>query len=346
MYKLLNYSVYLVFRLFMALGMVLPMGPTFAFLRVMAHAAWHFLGPLRKLALRNLEIAFGKEKSPAERKRIAREALVNLFYSAGEFLFMSRLAKNWKEHFTFEGDDVIEDNIIHKRPFFCFGGHLGGWTNLMMMTERFKRHSIRGAAVMRPQRNPYIDRYLRELPLKYKNGSMFISPRGTGKVIEKFIMEGGVVGFYMDQESRRKQGIQVDFFGLPAYSHVVPGYLAWKHRLPMYPSWFIRKKPGHNHLVFRKPLEFVYTGDKEADIREVTQRIVKECEDTIRQYPEQWLWFHNRWKRTLGEDQPKKDRKKKIKSGQYLTSSQLLKMMDEEIGGSALSSPQGEKKDE
>ena len=75
-----------------------------------------------------------------------------------------------------------------------------------------------------------------------------------------------------------------------------------------------------------------YTGDKEKDIREVTRRIVKEVENTIRQYPEQWLWFHNRWKRTLGEDKPKKSRKARIDSGQYLTSAQLLKQMDEEIG--------------
>jgi KDO2-lipid IV(A) lauroyltransferase len=336
MLKALNYLVYLLFRGFVLLGNVLPMRPTFAVSAWLATIAYYLLGSRRKTALRNLEMAFGDKLTARERDRLARQAMVNLVYSAVEFLFMWRIAENWQEHFIFEGDEVIEQNIINKRPFFVFGGHLGGWMMLAMVGERWKKFNVRGGCVMRPQRNPYIDAYIRGLAKRYGDSS-FIGTRGTGKVIEKMIMDGGLVGFYMDQESKRKQGILVDFFGMPAYSHVVPGYLAWKHRIPMYPFWIVRTKPGYFHVIYREPIKMDYTGDKEKDIREVTQRIVKEVEDTIRQHPEQWLWFHNRWKRTLGEDQPKKSRKKKIESGDYLTSAQLLKMMDQEIG---------EKKDE
>jgi len=333
-YKILNYTVYLVVRGLHLAGKILPMRPTFAAAWLFANIAYYALPGLRKVALKNLEIAFGKEKSLQERKRISRLAMVNLVYSVTEFVFFDRIAKNWQKYFTFEGDDMIEAHIINKKPFFVFGGHLGGWMMIGMVAERWQKFGVKAAVVIRPQRNPYIDKYIRDIAKRFN--ATAIGTKGTGKVIEKMIMDGGLVGFYMDQESRHKQGIKVDLFGMPAFSHVVPGYLAWKHRIPMFPFWMPRTKPGYFRVIYKPSIKFDYTGDKERDIQEVTQRVVKEVEDTIREYPEQWLWFHNRWKRTLGEDEfeknKKKGRKKLIREGQYLTSSQLLKMMDEEIG--------------
>jgi len=328
MLKAINYLVYLLARGYFALGKVLPMRPTFGFFWLMGNLIYFLLRGRRKIALRNLEIAFGKEKSEKERRRICRQAFINAAYTAGELMFMDRICKNWKEHFSFEGDEMIDECIQKKQAFFVFGGHMGGWMMIAMVPQRF---GIGGGVVIRPQRNPYLDRFLRNLVAKY--GGVMINTRGTGKLIEKMIMEGKLVGFYMDQEARRKQGIQVDFFGLPAWSHVVPGYLAWKHRIPMFPFWIIRKKPGYFHAIFRKPIEFTYSGDKEKDVREVTQRIVKEVERTIREHPEQWFWVHNRWRRTLGEVRKESRwRRRMIEKGEYLTSAQVLKMMDEEIG--------------
>jgi len=326
--KALNYLEYLFARGFFALGKILPMEPTFRFYRGVGIIAYYLFRGRRKIAMRNLEIAFGREKSLEERKRICKMAFINASYAVGEFMFFDRICTNWRKHFTFEGDEMIDECIRKKQGFFVFGGHLGGWMMIAMVPQRF---GVQGGVVIRPQRNPYIDRFLRNLVAKY-NGIM-INTRGTGKLIEKMILDGKLVGFYMDQESRRKQGIQVDFFGLPAWSHVVPGYLAWKHRIPMFPFWIIRKKPGYFHAIFRNPIEFTYSGDKEKDVREVTQRIVKEVECAIREYPEQWFWVHNRWRRTLGEvKKEKKWRRKLIEKGEYITSAQVLKLMDEEIG--------------
>ncbi len=44
------------------------------------------------------------------------------------------------------------------------------------------------------------------------------------------------------------------------------------------------------------------TGDEAADIVANTQRFTHEIERYVRQYPEQWLWVHRRWKtRPAGE---------------------------------------------
>jgi len=327
MLKALNYIVYLIFRAVWIWGKILPMKPVFALARLLGNLGYYLLPGRRKIALRNLEIAFGKDKTEAERRRICRSSFISLCYSGAEFFFIERITRNWEKHFTFQGDRMIDDCIRSHQAFFVFGGHLGGWMMISMVPRRF---GVSGGVVIRPQRNPYIDRFLRQLVAKYQG--LMINTRGTGKQIEKMIMQGNLIGFYMDQQSRRKQGIPVDFFGIPAYSHIVPGYLAWKHRIPMFPFWMPRTRPGQFTTIFRKPVEFVYSGDQEKDIQEVTRRIVKEIENTIREYPEQWLWAHNRWSRTLGgEKVSKKRRKKQIAEGVYLTSKEILKQMDQEM---------------
>ncbi len=320
MANVLNYISYLLIRLFMATFAALPMSFGFAFAKALGVAGYYLLPGRRKIALENLELALGAERTEEERERIARESFINAAYSAMEMIHFERIIAEWKERFSFEGDELIDEMIRKKKGFFVFGGHLGAWMMLPIFPKRF----IPGNVVIRPQRNPYFDRYLRRLVEKW--GGRMINTRGTGDLIEDLAKKGEMVGFYMDQESRREQGVFVDFFGRPASSHVVPPYLAWKHDIPMFPYWMPRETPGRVNVIFKPPVEFVKTGDKDNDIRVNTQRLAREVEDTIRRYPEQWFWVHRRWKRQMdGSDrEERKKLKKRGKSkrgrGAYVTS--------------------------
>src|SRR5579884_900666 len=94
-----------------------------------------------------------------------------------------------------------------------------------------------------------------------------------------------------------EEGVFVDFFGIPACTSsglarmarrtgapVVPGFLLWDARL------------GRYRLRFDPPVELAQTQDEVQDVRENTARFTKVIEAYVRQYPEQWLWVHKRWK--------------------------------------------------
>ncbi|MGE5082057.1 MAG: lysophospholipid acyltransferase family protein, partial [Acidobacteriota bacterium] len=108
---------------------------------------------------------------------------------------------------------------------------------------------------------------------------------------------GETVGILMDTNMTPPQGVFVDFFGIPACTAsglarialrtdaaVVPGFTIWDESLRKY------------RLRFDPALELVRTGDLEADIVTNTQNFTKVIEGYVRQYPEQWLWVHRRWK--------------------------------------------------
>jgi len=169
-----------------------------------------------------------------------------------------------------------------------------------------------------------------------------ISTRGTGKMIEDAVNNGELVGLYMDQESRRGQGVFVKFFGRDACSHVVPGYLAWKNDVPMVPHWLVRKKPGYVRAIFREPIKYELTDDVDENNRRVAQAIADEIESAIREYPEQWLWAHNRWRRRpdgtkieiYEKKKKKRSRTKAREAGEYLSSKDMAKRAAEERGES------------
>jgi KDO2-lipid IV(A) lauroyltransferase len=115
---------------------------------------------------------------------------------------------------------------------------------------------------------------------------------------------GETVGILMDTNMTPPQGVFVPFFGVPACTAsgmariaartgaaVVPGFLLWE---PSEQKYVLR---------FGRELAVVDTGDADADAVTNTAVFTATIEAYVRQYPEQWLWMHRRWKtRPAGEE--------------------------------------------
>ena len=69
---MLDFCVYLVYRAEAAVLAALPMRFLFALGKAAGICGWLFFGRYRRLALHNVAIAFGNEKSPRERRRLVR----------------------------------------------------------------------------------------------------------------------------------------------------------------------------------------------------------------------------------------------------------------------------------
>lgn len=333
--KIVNFLMYNFIRTTFFIVQFVPMSFTFWWVRKLAKLVYPFMERRRALMLYNLEQALGDTTTPEEREEIAWKSFENLFIAFGELVHMDAIHARWDDHFTTEGTEIVERYIKEGKGFFVFGGHFGGWTMPSPAVHLFP-DAPGFNMVAKPLRNPkmqeFFDYFVR------KQGGKLISTRGTGHMIEEALKNGELVGLYMDQESRRGQGVFVNFFGREASSHVVPGYLAWKNGAPLIPYWIPRVAPGKFHVIFREPLEYELTDDVEENNRRVAQAIAGEVERTIREHPEQWLWSHNRWRRRpdgtrvelFDKDKKKGSRTKKRKSGAYLSSEDVAKKLKEE----------------
>jgi KDO2-lipid IV(A) lauroyltransferase len=107
------------------------------------------------------------------------------------------------------------------------------------------------------------------------------------------LKQGDVVGILPDQNSG---DVFAPFFGVPAGTAAGPALFALRTGAPIIPSYTVRQ-PDDTYLArFFPPIEIKPTGDRSADAQQIMTEANRILEQVVRQYPEQWLWLHNRWK--------------------------------------------------
>jgi KDO2-lipid IV(A) lauroyltransferase len=92
-------------------------------------------------------------------------------------------------------------------------------------------------------------------------------------------------------------GVTVDFFGAPCEVPTGPARIALHTGARVIPAALVRIK-GHDHLiqpVLDFELRYDKTDDEKADVRNLTQKIMRSLEQMVRQYPDQWFIFRPMW---------------------------------------------------
>ncbi len=248
-------------------------------------------GKLRRVGLRNLELAF-PEKSRHERANILRGVFTSLGRQVAEVcLFPKYTHENVSKTVVYEGFENFERALARGKGVLFLTAHLGAWE-----LSAFA-HSLYGYPlniVMRPLDNPYLDRLTRRYRTIHGNKSV---DKDFARGLIAAMRKGETVGVLMDTNMIPSQGVFVDFFGIQACTAsgiarvalktdaaVVPGFTIWDPALKKY------------RLRFDSPAKLIRTGNHEADVVANTALFTKIIEDYVRRYPNQWLWVHRRWK--------------------------------------------------
>jgi KDO2-lipid IV(A) lauroyltransferase len=129
--------------------------------------------------------------------------------------------------------------------------------------------------------------------LRAKSGVRTIdrgSPTSAREMIQA-IRRGGILGFVIDQNIRT-ESVKVPFFGRPALTPIGPARLAVRTEAIAVTGVIERRADGTHLARFLEPIECKRDDDPVA----LTARLTREIEEQIRRTPEQWPWFHDRWK--------------------------------------------------
>ena len=246
----------------------------------------------RHIALKNLQIAFGNEMSTDERAKICRKSFQQIGKTAIEFLRFPQLTfDNVWEEVTVDGKEHLIQALNRGKGAIVFLPHFGNWELLAMVYGALIPDQAKAIAF------PLKNRYLNALVSQYRErlSLKLITRRQAVRETLRALKENYAVGFFADQNAGR-EGVFVDFFGKQASAVRGPATLALKTGAPLLLSMAIRQ-PGDRHHVFITPeINLEISGDLEQDVQTNTARILKILETYIRQYPDQWLWTHNRWK--------------------------------------------------
>lgn len=257
-----------------------------------ARFAFLLVGRLRRVALRNLELAF-PEKTLTERKLILHGVCRNLGRLLGEFSQLPKLTQKDIERL------VVYDGLEHYLAARARGkgvlfltGHLGAW-ELSAFAHAMFGHPMN--ILVRRLDNPLVERLVEQY--RTCSGNRTLDKNGATRAILTALRNGETVGILADLNMVRNQGIFCNFFGLSACSTPMLATLALRTGAAVVPGFLLWEASQNRYrLYFQPAVDCIETGDPKRDIEENTAYFMKIIEDVIRQYPDQWLWIHRRWK--------------------------------------------------
>jgi len=239
-----------------------------------------------RVARRNLAIAF---PDLDEAKKL--EFIDGCFRNIAGLLvavakFPSITKKNVQEWIRYEGFEYFEEAMRLGRGVIIVSGHLGNW-ELSGIGHGLMARPM--GVVVRPLDNPLLNR----LALKYRTicGNHIISRRESARPIIQLLRANEAVGIFVDQNTTPDRGIFVQFFGIPACVDAGVVKLAAHTGAAIMPGFAVWSKSERRYILRFYPL-IQPTGDQLRD----TQAVQAALETAIRDYPDQWLWIHRRWK--------------------------------------------------
>ncbi len=241
---------------------------------------------LRRAARTNL--AFALPERPVEE----REGIIDgVFRTTARVLvafakFPDINARNVHDWIQYEGLEHYQCAKGRGRGVLVATAHLGNW-ELSAFAHALMTETM--GVMVRPLDNTRVNELV-ELRRR-QSGNKVIGKRDTARALIRSLYDNEAVGILIDQNTLSAEGVFIDFFGEKACASsafaklaahtgatVIPGFAFWESEQRKYVLRFYPAIP--------------MTGDAVAD----TQRIHSFFESVIRQYPDQWMWIHRRWK--------------------------------------------------
>jgi Kdo2-lipid IVA lauroyltransferase/acyltransferase len=266
-----------------------------------ARGGWAFasFGRLRRTGRRNLQLAF-PDWSERQRLHVLRDSFRNLGRLLAVFShFNGKDLKELRSLIDCEGLEHIDAARADGKAVILFTGHLGAWELTSFALSMFG-HPL--SFLVRRIDNSKIEALVDRA--RTRLGNRTIDKRAAAREMLQTLQAGETLGILVDLNTHEREGIFVDFFGVPASTTFALAKLALRTGatvLPVFAPWDERQ--GRFLLKVDRPLAIEKTGNEETDVRRLTQQFTSVVEDYVRKYPDQWLWIHRRW-RIRPEGQP------------------------------------------
>ncbi len=251
-----------------------------------------------QLISRNLALAF------PDATQVWRDDLKEKIYShfGGMFMDIARVFSRRDtgavlEHTRVEHIEFLQRALEKKRGVVVFSAHFGNWEWIpLILRDRLGRDIY---SIARPMDNPRIESRVREF--REAMGSRIIYKQGSLRTILKRLAANEIVYLLIDQNTVPREGVFVDFFATKATAVTTVSQLYLKKQIPVVPV-FLHYEGGEILLDVLPEIDYPVGSEDPAALIELTQRLTARIEEQVRKFPEQWFWFHDRWKtRPQGE---------------------------------------------
>ncbi|KEA45603.1 lipid A biosynthesis acyltransferase [Campylobacter mucosalis] len=250
-----------------------------------------------KVVMTNLNLAFGDEISMQRKLEIAKQCYINFAKFLGINFIKNQNTTKEKvlKKVCFKNENFLIEAINSKRPVIISTAHFGEWELFSLaMAARFGAVSVLG----RRLDSKSIDKILNANRTQFD--VELIDKQGATKGILKALKQGRIVGILVDQNTAKSDGIEISFFNKRVLHTPSVSIFAQKTDALIVNAFISQIDENLSEICFFESID-ITKFDKENAIKLATQAQADACEAMIRQKPDEYFWFHRRFKRFYKE---------------------------------------------
>ena len=259
-----------------------PLKVRYSFFENLGLLGYYLIKKRRVLTIDNIKRAF-PEKTDKEVIRIAKESYKTMGKMVMTSIFLEDITTNG--HTIIENEELIlkacENN---EKAVIIVSLHLGGFEAGSIMRSIRKFY-----AVFRRQKN----RKLNDLMTEWREkGGLYSIPLRDSEALNSALKNKTLIALASDHHA---DDVEIEFFGRKTTAVSGPVLLGLKHKIPLVLSYAIFE--GNTvKVINKKILEIEKKENLKATVKYNMQKIFYEFEEIIKEYPEQYMWQHKRWR--------------------------------------------------
>ena len=249
--------------------------------RILGTLAYMIDAPHRRIVRRNLRLAF-PDWSPEKIRQTSKRFYKHLGATLVEICQLATYSKaDVIARVRVVGAERWQRALDRKQGLILVSAHLGNWEFGSQYTACFMQRPTLG--VVKKIRFKPFNQWVHKLRTRF--GINIIYKKGALPDMRQALRRNGVVGLLVDQ-SRRKEGVDVNFFGHRVPATPAEAFLGLRCKSPILPIFCIREASGQLAVHVDHPLNIKWSGNLRADVQANTQLITDAVECMIRKYPE------------------------------------------------------------
>jgi KDO2-lipid IV(A) lauroyltransferase len=268
---------------------------------------YRFLPMRRQVILENLRRVYGAYVGDEEIVRLAQAHYAHLWRLFREFVRFRWLSQERKMAMVrIENVEAFAGALAQNKGVLILTGHFGNWeVSTIAGLNHYPQMRGRFHFVRRAIKPAWLDALVTR---RFNEAGFGVFPkRGSLDAMLDRLAAGDAIVFPFDQHARPPDGIEVDFFGYPAWTFKSLAIIALATGAPVLPAASWREADGNHVLRFEEPLAPIECENTGEAIRRNTRAYNAVLERAILRRPEQWYWVHRRWKAVAAKPRHARD---------------------------------------
>lgn len=229
------------------------------------------------------ELHLKKLLKVASTKTIKRNIYFNLGRNISDMFHLKSILYSTK--ITYSDNNILESLTNRNRPIIILSAHTGNWELLAASLAKEANGLI---ALGKPLKNTFLQTLLDKIRLSCGTKTLWRNNSKDSKTLIKSLKNNCIIGALLDQDTKLKS-LHSNFFDLPCSTPYSIINMSKKYNA-RFVSTFIFRTNKNNYKIFIKEI------DSQLDTNKILDEYHTNLENKIREYPEQWVWFHKRWR--------------------------------------------------